>query len=104
FEESVAALNIGARLEVAPVNRSGIAATKVDVFAGEEKELPREVFWEQQGHTHTHAHKHEQPHEHAELREHNCNQTRSEPTRAGASAPHHHEHGRGLKEIRELIG
>jgi pyridinium-3,5-bisthiocarboxylic acid mononucleotide nickel chelatase len=106
FEESVAALNIGARLEVSPVNRSGIAATKVDVFAGEEKELPREVFWEQQGHTHTHthAHKHEQPHEHAELREHNCNQTRSEPTRAGASAPHHHEHGRGLKEIRELIG
>jgi uncharacterized protein (TIGR00299 family) protein len=102
FEESVAALNIGARLEISRVNRSGIAATKVDVFAGDEKELPREVFWEQQSHTHARAHKPEHSHEHAELREHNYNQTRNETARA--VAPHQHQHGRGLKEIRGVIG
>jgi uncharacterized protein (TIGR00299 family) protein len=106
FEESIAALDIGARLEISRVNRSGIAATKVDVFAGGEKELPREVFWEQQSHTHTHTHAHahkpEHSHEHAELREHNYNQTRNET--AGAAAPHQHQPGRGLKEIRGLIG
>lgn len=37
-------------------------------------------------------------HEAVELREHNFTQ---EPSRAGAPAPH--EHGRGLKEIREII-
>ena len=44
FEDTVAALNIGARLEISRVNRSGITATKVDVFVHGEKELPREVF------------------------------------------------------------
>ena len=44
FEETVAALNIGARLEISRVNRAGIAATKLDVFVHGEKELPREVF------------------------------------------------------------
>ncbi|HLO08731.1 MAG TPA: nickel insertion protein, partial [Terriglobales bacterium] len=32
FEDTVAALNIGARLEISRVTRSGISATKVDVF------------------------------------------------------------------------
>ena len=113
FEETVAALNIGARLEISRVDRSGISATKLDVFVHGEKELPREVFWEKQvhdqkhdhasGHKHDHAHDH--PHEPVELREHNYGQTRSEGSRAGAPAPHlhQHEHGRGLKEIREII-
>ena len=48
LEETVAALNIGARLEISRVNRSGITATKVDVLVHGEKELPREVFWAQQ--------------------------------------------------------
>ena len=48
LEDTVAALNIGARLEISRVNRSGITATKVDVFVHGEKELPREVFFEQQ--------------------------------------------------------
>ena len=63
FEETVAALNIGARLKVSRVNRSGVAATKLDVYAHGEKELPREIFWEQQGHTH-HQHEHGYQHEH----------------------------------------
>jgi pyridinium-3,5-bisthiocarboxylic acid mononucleotide nickel chelatase len=73
LEETVAALDIGARLEISRVTRGEISATKIDVYANGEKDLPREVFWEQQGH----AHAHEQPHEHS--------------------------HGRGLKEIRAII-
>jgi pyridinium-3,5-bisthiocarboxylic acid mononucleotide nickel chelatase len=107
FEETVAALNIGARLEISRVSRSGIAATKVDVFAHGEKELPREVFFEQQSRAQKHEHRHDHGHEHApghvELREHNYSQSGHEGTRAGAPAPHVHEHGRGLKEIREII-
>ncbi len=107
FEDTVEALNIGARLEISRVNRSGITATKVDVFVHGEKELPREVFFEQQSRAHKHEHGHETGHkhspEHIELREHNYSQPQSESPRAGARAPHEHEHGRGLKEIREVI-
>ena len=52
LEDTVAALNIGARLEISRVNRSGISATKVDVFAHGEKDLPREMFFEQQSRAH----------------------------------------------------
>jgi pyridinium-3,5-bisthiocarboxylic acid mononucleotide nickel chelatase len=107
FEDTVAALNIGARLEISRVNRSGITATKVDVFAHGEKELPREVYWERQNHAHKHEHDHEADHKHSpepvELREHNYSQPQGEASRAGAPAPHQHEHSRGLKEIREVI-
>jgi uncharacterized protein (TIGR00299 family) protein len=111
FEETVAVLNIGARLEISRVSRSGISATKVDVFAHGEKELPREVFFEQQsraqkhehGHDHGHDHGHRHAPEHVELREHNYSQSGHETTRAGAPAPHEREHGRGLNEIREII-
>jgi uncharacterized protein (DUF111 family) len=40
LEEAVAALNIGARLEISRVVRSGISATKVDVWVDGEKDLP----------------------------------------------------------------
>ncbi len=115
LEETVAALDIGARLEVSRVNRSGISATKVDVYVHGEKELPREVYWEQQAHGHSHEHEHRHGHghghnqEHVELREHNYGRTESSQ-RAGPAlsaaegAPAPHEHGRGLKEIRAIIG
>ncbi len=117
FEDTVAALNIGARLEISRVTRSGISATKVDVFVNGEKELPREVFLEQQNraqkHDHGHDHSHKHAPEHVELREHNYSQSGHDGTRAGAPAPHRHEphphepgqheHGRGLNEIREII-
>src|ERR1035441_5278331 len=56
LEDTVAALDIGARLEISRVVRGGISATKVDVYANGEKDLPREVFWEQQGHDHEDSH------------------------------------------------
>jgi uncharacterized protein (TIGR00299 family) protein len=88
LEETVAALDIGARLEISRVRRGGISATKVDVYANGEKDLPREVFWEQQGHDHTHELSHDHGHEHSS--EHSHGEPRS-------------EHGRGLAEIRRMI-
>ena len=58
LEDTVAALDIGARLEISRVLRGGISATKVDVYAHGEKDLPREVFWEQQEQDHAHQHSH----------------------------------------------
>jgi len=114
FEETIAALNVGARLDISRVNRSGITATKVDVYVNGEKELPREQYWEQHAHKHEHPHKHDVHHSHdrepVALREHNFSLTQAvedvpAETRSGAPAPHEHahEHGRGLKEIREII-
>src|ERR1039458_2342972 len=48
LEETVAALGVGARLEISRVVRSGIAATKVDVWVDGEKDLPREEYWAKQ--------------------------------------------------------
>ncbi|MFZ0798196.1 MAG: nickel pincer cofactor biosynthesis protein LarC [Terriglobales bacterium] len=75
LEDAVAALGIGARLEISRVVRGGISATKVDVYAHGEKDLPREVFWEQKAHDHAHGHGHE----------------------------HRQIHGRSLTNIREII-
>jgi hypothetical protein len=70
LEETVAALNIGARLKISRAVRSGISATKVDVWAGGEKDLPREEYWkrhkngrsdEHDGHEHS-EHEHEPSH------------------------------------------
>ena len=48
LEQTVAALNIWARLEISRVQRNGISAIKVDVYSKGEKDLPREMCWEQQ--------------------------------------------------------
>ena len=44
LEEAVEALGVGARLEISRVVRSGISATKVDVWVDGEKDLPREEY------------------------------------------------------------
>jgi uncharacterized protein (TIGR00299 family) protein len=95
---------VGARLEISRVVRSGISATKVDVWVDGEKDLPREEFWKRKlAHAHEHS-GHGPEHEH----QHHGDQ-HSDPgeTRAGAPAPHEHshshEHGRGLTEIRKII-
>jgi uncharacterized protein (TIGR00299 family) protein len=99
FEDVVAALDIGARLEVSRVNRSGISATKVDVLVHGEKELPREVFWEQNrakqrdGHGHDHSHKQGQHHEHNHDHHHESSAETVQP----------HTHGRGMTEIKKII-
>jgi pyridinium-3,5-bisthiocarboxylic acid mononucleotide nickel chelatase len=86
LEQTVAALDIGARIEIAKVVRSGIAASKVDVFSHGEKDLPREVYWEQRvEHEHHAAHGHGDHHGH------------------GLPAGTPTLHGRGLSEIRAIV-
>src|SRR6266702_481256 len=90
LEDTVAALGLGARLEISRVVRSGISATKVDVWVDGEKDLPREQYWAKQDvaraasvanahledghHHHNHGHERSHDHEHSSERE---------PSRAG---------------------
>ena len=102
FEDTVAALDLGARLASTKVVRGGISATKVDVYINGEKDLPREVFLEQGQHKHEHSHdrSHEQTHTHEQSHAHN---------RSHAQEAHSHDkgerhaHGRSLTEIRSII-
>jgi uncharacterized protein (TIGR00299 family) protein len=111
---TVEALGVDARLEVSRVDRSGISATKLDVIAAGEKELPREEFWEKESKAAEHGHAHSQEHSHNQDHEHSHSH--------GATASHSHSHGhshshehkrehepghshshRGLQEIRQII-
>lgn len=119
LEDMVAGLNVGARLEISKVTRSGITATKVDVLVNGEKELPREEFWAEkqassrieagQEHSHAHGHSHDRAHPHDQAHERPADQAHAYPAadspglRTGVSAPHEHSHGRGLKEIKRII-
>jgi len=107
FESTVAALDVGARLETSEVTRSGIRALKVDVYVNGEKDLPREEYWKQHTHEHEHEHahaagkrSHSHPHQPVQLLEHNYAPDVS--ARTGLTTAH--GHGRGLREIREIIG
>src|SRR5947209_2221894 len=118
FTTTVEALGVDARLEISRVDRSGISATKLDVIAAGEKELPREEFWEQQGkagqshshshtHEHSHAHSHDHGHEHShgsQSHSHQHSQAPAEDRKRAHGESHTHAHPhRGLKEIREII-
>src|SRR5258707_13709513 len=78
FEKAVAALNVGVRLEISKVNRSGITATKVGVYVHEENDRPREKspVEHHRGHDHEHRHVHEG--------------SVATPARTGVSAAHQH--------------
>ncbi len=109
LEEAVAALGVGAQLEISRVVRSGISATKADVWVGGEKDLPREEYLEREEHAHSHEQSDREHHEHDHEPEHH-GRTHSHPgeTRTGVSAPHEHLphehfHSRGLTEIRGII-
>ena len=102
FEETVAALGVGTKLEISRVVRSGISATKVDVYVDGEKDLPREEYWErQEQHSHPHSGDGHEP----EREHHGHSHSHQGETRTGVSAPHEHshEHSRGLSEIRQII-
>jgi len=112
FTQTVAALGVDARLEISRVDRSGISATKLDVIAAGEKELPREEFWEKESKAaeHSHAHSQEQAHIHNHEHSHGATDSHSHPHGYSHSHDHTHEHQsshshshRGLKEIRQII-
>jgi hypothetical protein len=100
LQDTVAALGIGAKLEISKVMRSGVSATKVDVWVDGEKDMPREEYWakheSQHSDSHVHVHDHGQHHDHSHAHDHSHSHSES--------APHQHEHGhRGLSEIRQII-
>jgi len=108
LEDTVAALGLGAKLEISRVVRSGISATKVDVWVEGEKDMPREEYWAKQNAAHAaapalieasghHEHSHEHGHSHSYEHTHSH-------TGPGEHAPHTHGHThRGLNEIRKII-
>jgi hypothetical protein len=107
LEDTVAALGVGARLEISKVVRSGIAATKVDVWVAGEKDLPREEYWAKENVAHAaasaqpaHEHSHEQTHGHHAQHNHGHDQHSS--GNAACQVPTLHGH-RGLTKIREII-
>ncbi|MFZ1007767.1 MAG: nickel pincer cofactor biosynthesis protein LarC [Candidatus Sulfotelmatobacter sp.] len=101
LEETLAALKVGARLEFSRVVRSGISATKVDVWVDGEKDKPREESRERQGqHSHEHS-SHEHTQDHHEHGHQGHTHSHAGETRTGVSAPH--EHSRGLTEVRKII-
>src|SRR6185437_4730938 len=126
FTRTVEALGVDARLEISRVDRSGISATKLDVIAAGEKELPREEFWEKAishqpsalspaksslGHGQEHAHGHSQtppgaavPHEHghSHSHQHSHEYSHDHGHQHAHGSKHTHSH-RGLKEIRQII-
>jgi uncharacterized protein (DUF111 family) len=126
--ETVAALNVGARMEVSRVSRSGLTATKVDVYLKGERDRPRDSSWEklandQHSHgQHDHEHSSEPGPKPVQLAQHNYglaaktseNKGGRGQSREGGSAfleddphsqvhSHSHEPTRGLKEIRQII-
>src|SRR3954463_8913033 len=117
LERTVEALGVGAKLEISKVVRSGISATKVDVWVDGEKDMPREEYWAQQDRapalspakaqqSHEHAHEHTHSHDHHHEHSHPHETESHEPSRTGAPAPHEHAHShahRGLTEIKQII-
>src|ERR1051325_10496286 len=104
LEDTVAALGVGAKLEISRVIRSGISATKVDVWVDGEKDLPREEYWAKQDvardslavsaadsepHEHhgNHHHEHEHPHSHQHSADQGLDAENGAGTPSAAPAP-----------------
>jgi len=98
LENAVAALGVGARLEISRVVRSGISATKVDVWVDGEKDVARAPSPANAAGENEHD-----PGEHTHPLEHGHSLQLRQP-RGGAPAPQEHSHGRGLTEIRQIVG
>ena len=81
LEETVAALGVEAKLEISRVVRSGISATKVDVYVDGEKDLPREEYWERRERI--------QRHEHSEHEHGHFGRSHSHLVRRGQECPRH---------------
>jgi pyridinium-3,5-bisthiocarboxylic acid mononucleotide nickel chelatase len=103
LEQGTAALGHGAKLEISRVTRSGISATKVDVWVEGEKDLPREQYWAKLHSHEEHEHAFGQVHSHSHSHPHEHSPQESLPA-AGTPAAHSdsHQH-RGLTEIRRII-
>ena len=92
LQDAVASLDLGAKLEMRRVDRSGINSAKIDVLTsgGELAEVAHAAAADGHEHSHSHddgrSHDHDHPHEHSH---------------AGGEP---HVHGRSLSKIEEIIG
>jgi pyridinium-3,5-bisthiocarboxylic acid mononucleotide nickel chelatase len=96
FEGAVNALGLDVKLQISRVNRSGITATKMDVIVEGERDLPRAS---RTGVSEAHEHKHEDAHHHEHSHNH-AHGHHQDSVHQNSS----HQHGRGLVEIRDIIG
>ncbi len=104
LEETTAALNVGARLEMRKVSRGGLAGTKVDVVTGEGSR-------EEQPHSHAHSHEGQAGHTHEE-RSHaghshdSHSQSHSEHSHEvkAAAVEHAHAHSPELRSLSAILG
>ena len=103
LQETVAALNIGAELRIARVDRGGISSTKVDVLVdGKSAESHTHSHDSENAHTHSHHDNHDHPHSHDH--QHPPVETQHSASPSGAQIDKHdHAHGRSLSTIREII-
>src|SRR5205807_392826 len=116
FTRTVEALGVDARLEISRVDRCGISATKLDVIAAGEKELPREEFWAEavsiqqsavspatpssgahshshgQEHAHAHSHAPEHDHQHGDGESHSHSHEHSHSEHSHSKHSHEHDH------------
>ncbi|HXJ86908.1 MAG TPA: nickel pincer cofactor biosynthesis protein LarC [Candidatus Binatia bacterium] len=101
LQDTVAALGVGAKLEISKVLRSGISATKVDVWVDGEKDMPREEYWAKHDAEHSHSHAHAHSDHASDGHTHGHDHSHDAGTKS-----RRHEHGhshRGLTEIRKII-
>ncbi|MFP5277474.1 MAG: nickel pincer cofactor biosynthesis protein LarC [Acidobacteriota bacterium] len=106
LEDTTAALNIGARLELRKVMRGGLTGSKVDVITSGDP--ARDHAQEpSHGHSHDHAHEHSHSHEHEYSHAHEHGHAdhhahSHDPAHAHAPHEHSHEH-RSLSTILGII-
>ena len=112
LEQTAAALNVGARLEMRKVSRGGLAATKVDVITPHQPGEPAHAHEEHPAHSHEdlHTHSHEEPVAHAHEghvahthEAHTAPLAHSHPEPHSHPAPHSHAHHRSLSAILAII-
>jgi uncharacterized protein (TIGR00299 family) protein len=106
LQQAVDTLNLGVRLDLRRVNRSGIDAAKIDVLTadGDLVEVAAHSHGHENNHDHSdgreHGHSHTQPHEHNHPHPHEHAHEHDPPSH---SRTPDHVHGRSLAVIRHLI-
>jgi uncharacterized protein (TIGR00299 family) protein len=102
LEETTAALNLGAHLEMRKVIRGGLTGTKVDVIVENDSATAHDQVHASANHEHDHdAHSHAHPHDHGHSHEH----THADGTAHTHDHVHDHDHQprRSLSKILRII-
>src|SRR5215468_9971194 len=89
LRDTVEALGLGAKLEISKVMRSGISATKVDVWVDGEKDMPREEYWAKHDANHAHSHADHSHHANEHVHDHHHSHDAEEKEHPA----HKHAHG-----------